>query len=106
RVSRVHAVDHASQVHVDDAIPGVERVVENLPAGPDAGVVEHVVETAMRGARLADERGHRGEVGDVDVRRRRVESASADLLDDQARGIVLDVGGYDMRAALGELLGE
>jgi hypothetical protein len=40
RIDRLDAVHHTTQVHVDDVVPVIERVGVDLPADPNAGIVE------------------------------------------------------------------
>src|SRR3954452_2525956 len=57
--------EDAGEVHADDAIPLVERHVDELERRLDAGVVDHEVEAAERLARLPEAARHLVLVRDV-----------------------------------------
>ena len=84
RIGGLHPVDHAVQIHIQNTVPVLDLTHPDLSPNRNAGVVEHIVQPAVRLGRRPDELIHRGEVRDVQFNRRRLAAlfldASRDLL--------------------------
>src|SRR5262249_29672451 len=63
---RLNAVDGSAEIDVDHPVPDLDRVVAELAAHGDAGIVEEVVEAALLLGDPLDQTFHAVEVRDVE----------------------------------------
>src|SRR5262249_58610072 len=66
RIGRLNAVDGSAEIDVDHPVPDLDRVVAELAAHGDAGIVEEVVEAALLLGDPLDQTFHAVEVRDVE----------------------------------------
>jgi hypothetical protein len=95
----VGSVHDTPQVHVEQAVHILERLVAKLSDQRDTGVVEHVVEASVLPNRALDQRSDRGGVGHVEIDGFGPPPGPANLLDGRGREARLHVGEVDDRPA-------
>src|SRR5215471_4009540 len=89
---RLHAVPHAAQVDVDEAVKFViARVRQRRGIVANTGIVKRGIQATVRGDGLLDHRRHLGFVGDITTQADCVVSRCAYLLDTSAEHVFATV---------------
>src|SRR5262245_54477638 len=96
RICSVYSVNHAAQIHIQNAIPVFKLIQPGFTCDADASIIENVVQPLVARKSVLDQSLHSRMIGHIKISGSRLSTAPAYLVSDVRCQIELSVGEYDI----------